>query len=73
MPVASVITNHPGFYYVLNFMFSSSDPSLLWQCFGLPAQSSNLPPHSLQNYNLVLELCTVFLCAYILVHTFDIS
>jgi len=44
MPVATVITNHPGFYYILNVMISS-DTSLLWQCLGLPAQSSNLPPH----------------------------
>jgi hypothetical protein len=73
MPLASVITNHPGFYCVLNVIISSSDTSLLWQCLGLTAQSSNLPPHSLQNYNLASELCTVFLCAHILVHAFDIS
>jgi hypothetical protein len=73
MPVTSVITHHPGFYYVCNVTISSSDTSLLWQCLGLPAKSSNLPPPSLQNYNLASELWTIFLCAYILEHAFDIS
>jgi len=30
MPVVSVITHHPGIYYVLNVMISSSDTSLIW-------------------------------------------